>query len=93
MRTRSPLHFLVARGYLEGVRVLLAHEVHMDCQTACGYPPLLIAAQDQQASVPRSWSLALTPTWWMRMAEPPWAFQPRMETTTPPICSWTRGSA
>ncbi|XP_037019016.2 ankyrin repeat and protein kinase domain-containing protein 1 isoform X2 [Artibeus jamaicensis] len=44
----TPLHFLVARGSVEQVRLLLAHEVEVDCQTACGYTPLLIAAQDQQ---------------------------------------------
>ncbi|XP_045692561.1 ankyrin repeat and protein kinase domain-containing protein 1 isoform X2 [Phyllostomus hastatus] len=44
----TPLHFLVARGSVEQVRLLLAHEVDVDCQTACGYTPLLIAAQDQQ---------------------------------------------
>ncbi|XP_054549081.1 ankyrin repeat and protein kinase domain-containing protein 1 [Talpa occidentalis] len=43
-----PLHFLVAQGSVEQVRLLLAHEVDVDCQTACGYTPLLIAAQDQQ---------------------------------------------
>uniref|UniRef100_A0A452FWT2 Ankyrin repeat and kinase domain containing 1 n=1 Tax=Capra hircus TaxID=9925 RepID=A0A452FWT2_CAPHI len=32
----------------KGVRLLLAHEVDVDRQTACGYTPLLIAAQDQQ---------------------------------------------
>ncbi|XP_057606286.1 ankyrin repeat and protein kinase domain-containing protein 1 [Hippopotamus amphibius kiboko] len=42
------LHFLVAQGHLERVRQLLAHEVDVDCQTACGYTPLVIAAQDQQ---------------------------------------------
>lgn len=35
-------------GALERVRLLLAHEVDVDCQTACDYTPLLIAAQDQQ---------------------------------------------
>nr|XP_031299563.1 ankyrin repeat and protein kinase domain-containing protein 1 [Camelus dromedarius] len=44
----TPLHFLVAQGSLEQVRLLLAHEVDVDCQTACGYTPLLIATQDQQ---------------------------------------------
>ncbi|ELK11910.1 Ankyrin repeat and protein kinase domain-containing protein 1 [Pteropus alecto] len=44
----TPLHFLVAQGSVEQVRLLLAHEVDVDCQTACGYTPLLIAAQDQQ---------------------------------------------
>ncbi|KAG8518988.1 Ankyrin repeat and protein kinase domain-containing protein 1, partial [Galemys pyrenaicus] len=44
----TPLHFLVAQGSAEQVRLLLAHEVDVDCQTACGYTPLLIAAQDQQ---------------------------------------------
>ncbi|XP_004712924.1 ankyrin repeat and protein kinase domain-containing protein 1 [Echinops telfairi] len=44
----TPLHFLVAQGSLEQVKRLLAHEVDVDCQTACGYTPLLIAAQDQQ---------------------------------------------
>uniref|UniRef100_A0A0P6JC46 Ankyrin repeat and protein kinase domain-containing protein 1 n=1 Tax=Heterocephalus glaber TaxID=10181 RepID=A0A0P6JC46_HETGA len=43
-----PLHFLVAQGSVEQVRLLLAHEVDVDCQTASGYTPLLIAAQDQQ---------------------------------------------
>lgn len=38
----------MAWGLLEGVRLLLAHEVDVDCQTACDYTPLLIAAQDQQ---------------------------------------------
>ncbi|XP_040338971.1 ankyrin repeat and protein kinase domain-containing protein 1 isoform X2 [Herpailurus yagouaroundi] len=44
----SPLHFLVVQGSVEQVRLLLAHEVDVDCQTACGYTPLLIATQDQQ---------------------------------------------
>ncbi|XP_023613697.1 ankyrin repeat and protein kinase domain-containing protein 1 [Myotis lucifugus] len=44
----TPLHFLVAQGSVEQVRLLLAHEVDVDCQTACGYTPLLIATQDQQ---------------------------------------------
>uniref|UniRef100_A0A2R8ZUZ0 Ankyrin repeat and kinase domain containing 1 n=1 Tax=Pan paniscus TaxID=9597 RepID=A0A2R8ZUZ0_PANPA len=44
----TPLHFLVAQGSVEQVRLLLAHEVDVDCQTASGYMPLLIAAQDQQ---------------------------------------------
>ncbi|KFO31128.1 ankyrin repeat and protein kinase domain-containing protein 1 isoform X3 [Fukomys damarensis] len=44
----TPLHFLVAQGSVEQVRLLLAHEVDVDCQTASGYTPLLIAAQDQQ---------------------------------------------
>ncbi|KAF6332429.1 ankyrin repeat and kinase domain containing 1 [Rhinolophus ferrumequinum] len=44
----TPLHFLVAQGSVEQVRLLLAHEVDVDCQTACGYTALLIAAQDQQ---------------------------------------------
>ncbi|XP_021488984.1 ankyrin repeat and protein kinase domain-containing protein 1 [Meriones unguiculatus] len=44
----TPLHFLVARGSLEQVRLLLSHEVDVDCQTASGYTPLLIATQDQQ---------------------------------------------
>ncbi|XP_014640636.1 PREDICTED: ankyrin repeat and protein kinase domain-containing protein 1 [Ceratotherium simum simum] len=44
----TPLHFLVAQGSVEQVKLLLAHEVDVDCQTACGYTPLLIAAQDQQ---------------------------------------------
>ncbi|XP_008148454.2 ankyrin repeat and protein kinase domain-containing protein 1 [Eptesicus fuscus] len=44
----TPLHFLVAQGRVEQVRLLLAHEVDVDCQTACGYTPLLIAAQDRQ---------------------------------------------
>ncbi|XP_008589663.1 PREDICTED: ankyrin repeat and protein kinase domain-containing protein 1, partial [Galeopterus variegatus] len=44
----TPLHFLVAQGSVEQVRLLLAHEVDVDCQTASGYTPLLIATQDQQ---------------------------------------------
>uniref|UniRef100_A0A2K6D5C2 Ankyrin repeat and kinase domain containing 1 n=1 Tax=Macaca nemestrina TaxID=9545 RepID=A0A2K6D5C2_MACNE len=44
----TPLHFLVAQGSVEQVRLLLAHEVDVDCQTACGYTPLLIAVQDQR---------------------------------------------
>ncbi|ELW64260.1 Ankyrin repeat and protein kinase domain-containing protein 1, partial [Tupaia chinensis] len=44
----TPLHFLVTQGSVEQVRLLLAHEVGVDCQTASGYTPLLIAAQDQQ---------------------------------------------
>uniref|UniRef100_A0A2K5L2M6 Ankyrin repeat and kinase domain containing 1 n=1 Tax=Cercocebus atys TaxID=9531 RepID=A0A2K5L2M6_CERAT len=44
----TPLHFLVAQGSVEQVRLLLAHEVDVDCQTASGYTPLLIAIQDQQ---------------------------------------------
>ncbi|XP_042538931.1 ankyrin repeat and protein kinase domain-containing protein 1 [Dipodomys spectabilis] len=44
----TPLHFLVAQGSVEQVKLLLAHEVDVDCQTASGYTPLLIAAQDQQ---------------------------------------------
>ncbi|XP_077636703.1 ankyrin repeat and protein kinase domain-containing protein 1 [Crocuta crocuta] len=44
----SPLHFLVVQGSVERVRLLLAHEVDVDCQTACGYTPLLIATQDRQ---------------------------------------------
>ncbi|XP_008071638.1 ankyrin repeat and protein kinase domain-containing protein 1 [Carlito syrichta] len=44
----TPLHFLVAQGSMEQVKLLLAHEVDVDCQTASGYTPLLIAAQDQQ---------------------------------------------
>uniref|UniRef100_G1R6U5 Ankyrin repeat and kinase domain containing 1 n=1 Tax=Nomascus leucogenys TaxID=61853 RepID=G1R6U5_NOMLE len=44
----TPLHFLVAQGSVEQVRLLLAHEVDVDCHTASGYTPLLIAAQDQQ---------------------------------------------
>ncbi|XP_073922809.1 ankyrin repeat and protein kinase domain-containing protein 1 isoform X3 [Castor canadensis] len=44
----TPLHFLVAQGSVEQVRLLLAHEVDVDCQTASGYTPLLIAAQDKQ---------------------------------------------
>ncbi|XP_076970811.1 ankyrin repeat and protein kinase domain-containing protein 1 [Tamandua tetradactyla] len=44
----TPLHFLVAQGSVEQVRLLLAHETDVDCQTASGYTPLLIAAQDQQ---------------------------------------------
>ncbi|XP_076781208.1 ankyrin repeat and protein kinase domain-containing protein 1 isoform X2 [Arvicanthis niloticus] len=44
----TPLHFLVARGSLEQVRLLLSHEVEVDCQTASGCTPLLIATQDQQ---------------------------------------------
>ncbi|XP_027268117.1 ankyrin repeat and protein kinase domain-containing protein 1 [Cricetulus griseus] len=44
----TPLHFLVAQGSLEQVRLLLSHEVEVDCQTASGYTPLLIATQDQQ---------------------------------------------
>ncbi|XP_070479229.1 ankyrin repeat and protein kinase domain-containing protein 1 isoform X1 [Equus przewalskii] len=44
----TPLHFLVAQGSMEQVKLLLAHEVDVDCQTACGYTPLLIATQDQQ---------------------------------------------
>uniref|UniRef100_A0A2K6NWH6 Ankyrin repeat and kinase domain containing 1 n=1 Tax=Rhinopithecus roxellana TaxID=61622 RepID=A0A2K6NWH6_RHIRO len=44
----TPLHFLVAKGSVEQVRLLLAHEVDVDCQTASGYTPLLIAAQDQR---------------------------------------------
>ncbi|XP_066109723.1 ankyrin repeat and protein kinase domain-containing protein 1 [Saccopteryx bilineata] len=47
----TPLHFLVAQGSVEQVRLLLAHEVDVDCQTACGYTPLLIAAQDQQSDL------------------------------------------
>ncbi|KAM6158957.1 ankyrin repeat and protein kinase domain-containing protein 1 isoform 3-T3 [Rhynchocyon petersi] len=47
----SPLHFLVAQGSVEQVRLLLAHEVDVDCRTASGYTPLLIAAQDQQADL------------------------------------------
>lgn len=50
MRTSSPpLHFRVAWGHLERVRLLLAQEVDVDCQTACGYTPLLFTAQDKQA--------------------------------------------
>lgn len=38
MRTRlPPLHFLVVQGSVEQVRLLLAHEVDVDCQTACGW--------------------------------------------------------
>ncbi|XP_007536133.1 ankyrin repeat and protein kinase domain-containing protein 1 isoform X2 [Erinaceus europaeus] len=44
----TPLHFLVAQGSLEQVRLLLAHEADVDGQTACGYTALLIAAQDRQ---------------------------------------------
>ncbi|KAL1781972.1 ankyrin repeat and protein kinase domain-containing protein 1 [Sigmodon hispidus] len=44
----TALHFLVAQGNLEQVRLLLSHEVDVDCQTASGYTPLLIATQDQQ---------------------------------------------
>ncbi|EDL25724.1 ankyrin repeat and protein kinase domain-containing protein 1 isoform 2 [Mus musculus] len=44
----TPLHFLVAGGSLEQVRLLLSHDVDVDCQTASGYTPLLIATQDQQ---------------------------------------------
>uniref|UniRef100_A0A2K5YBC3 Ankyrin repeat and kinase domain containing 1 n=1 Tax=Mandrillus leucophaeus TaxID=9568 RepID=A0A2K5YBC3_MANLE len=44
----TPLHFLVAQGSVEQVRLLLAHEVDVDCQTASGYTPLLIAIQDQR---------------------------------------------
>ncbi|XP_049634632.1 ankyrin repeat and protein kinase domain-containing protein 1 [Suncus etruscus] len=44
----TALHFLVAQGSVEHVRQLLAHEGDVDCQTACGYTPLLIAAQDRQ---------------------------------------------
>nr|XP_013010833.1 ankyrin repeat and protein kinase domain-containing protein 1 isoform X1 [Cavia porcellus] len=47
----TPLHFLVAQGSVEQVRLLLAHEFDVDCQTASGYTPLLIAAQDQQAEI------------------------------------------
>ncbi|NIG59447.1 ankyrin repeat and protein kinase domain-containing protein 1 [Pontoporia blainvillei] len=43
----TALHFLVAQGHLEQVRLLLAQEVDVDCQTACGYTPLLVATQDQ----------------------------------------------
>ncbi|XP_033717942.1 ankyrin repeat and protein kinase domain-containing protein 1 isoform X1 [Tursiops truncatus] len=43
----TALHFLVAQGRLERVRLLLAQEVDVDCQTACGYTPLLVATQDQ----------------------------------------------
>ena len=50
MRTRSPpLHFWQAWGHLEGVRLLLAQEVDVDRQTACGYTPLLFTLQDKQA--------------------------------------------
>ncbi|XP_007934723.1 ankyrin repeat and protein kinase domain-containing protein 1 [Orycteropus afer afer] len=44
----TPLHLLVAQGSVELVKLLLAHEVDVDCQTASGYTPLLIATQDQQ---------------------------------------------
>ncbi|XP_006833895.1 PREDICTED: ankyrin repeat and protein kinase domain-containing protein 1 [Chrysochloris asiatica] len=47
----TPLHFLVAQGRMEQVRLLLAHEVDLDCQTASGYTPLLIDAQDQQSDL------------------------------------------
>ena len=33
---------------MEQVRLLLSHDVDVDCQTASGYTPLLIATQDQQ---------------------------------------------
>ncbi|KAM9768581.1 LOW QUALITY PROTEIN: ankyrin repeat and protein kinase domain-containing protein 1 [Dama dama] len=41
----TPLHFRVAWGHLERVRLLLAQEVDVDCQTARGYTPLLITAK------------------------------------------------
>uniref|UniRef100_G3U0P7 Ankyrin repeat and kinase domain containing 1 n=1 Tax=Loxodonta africana TaxID=9785 RepID=G3U0P7_LOXAF len=44
----TPLHFLVAQGNVEQVRLLLVHQVDVDCQTASGYTPLVIPAQDQQ---------------------------------------------
>ncbi|KAM4850722.1 LOW QUALITY PROTEIN: ankyrin repeat and protein kinase domain-containing protein 1 [Urocitellus parryii] len=44
----TPLYFLVVQGSVEQVRLLLALEVDVDCHTASGYTPLLIAAQDQQ---------------------------------------------
>ncbi|KAM5185888.1 LOW QUALITY PROTEIN: ankyrin repeat and protein kinase domain-containing protein 1 [Callospermophilus lateralis] len=44
----TPLYFMVAQGSMEQVQLLLAHEVDVDCQTASGYTPLLIATQDQQ---------------------------------------------
>ncbi|XP_038366187.1 ankyrin repeat and protein kinase domain-containing protein 1 isoform X1 [Canis lupus familiaris] len=44
----TPLHLLVVQGSVEQVRLLLAHGVHVDCRTACGYTPLLIATLDQQ---------------------------------------------
>nr|XP_015842818.2 ankyrin repeat and protein kinase domain-containing protein 1 isoform X1 [Peromyscus maniculatus bairdii] len=47
----TPLHFLVAQGSLEQVRLLLSHEIDVDCQTASGYTPLLIATQDQQPDI------------------------------------------
>ncbi|XP_004604757.2 ankyrin repeat and protein kinase domain-containing protein 1 [Sorex araneus] len=44
----TPLHLLVAQGSVARVRLLLAQEGDVDCQTASGYTPLLIAAQDRQ---------------------------------------------
>lgn len=44
----TPLHFQVVQGGVERVRLLLAHEAGLDCQTACGSSPLLLATQDQQ---------------------------------------------
>ncbi|KAM9658995.1 LOW QUALITY PROTEIN: ankyrin repeat and protein kinase domain-containing protein 1 [Trichechus inunguis] len=44
----TPLHLLVAQGSMEQVRLLLAHEVDVDCQTVSSCTPLLIAEQDQQ---------------------------------------------
>ncbi|XP_068936444.1 ankyrin repeat and protein kinase domain-containing protein 1 [Petaurus breviceps papuanus] len=41
------LHFLVSEGNVEKVRLLLRQEVNVDCQTAEGYTPLIIAVQDQ----------------------------------------------
>ncbi|XDA84135.1 hypothetical protein R6Z07M_013943 [Ovis aries] len=47
-REREALAGKVSCAAASPGRLLLAHEVDVDCQTACDYTPLLIAAQDQQ---------------------------------------------
>lgn len=48
VRTVTPL---TSRWCGAQVRLLLAHEVHMDGPSTCGYTLLLIATQDQQPNL------------------------------------------
>lgn len=48
MRTATPL---TSQWCGAQVRLLLAHGGHVDGPSACGYTPLLVAAQDQQPSL------------------------------------------
>lgn len=90
----TPFHFLVARGSVGPVRRLLAHEVDVDGQTACGSTALLIATQDRQ---PDLCGLLLEHGADANLAdEDGWAalhFAAQHGTATLPACSWTTGPA